>query len=101
MKLKQFARLNVIQKKNPSWIQVLYSSFQEDLGGSLFNLLDFFPSEECSSILGGFIKARIFDTKNVVGNSGTIQSVIASALIPDEKFYINAKNEDNFIFFSI
>ena len=96
MKLKQFARLNVIiKKKIPSRIQVLNSSFQEDLGGSLFNLLDFFPSEECSSILGGFIKARIFDTKNVVGNTGTIQSVIASALIPDEKFYVNAKNEDN------
>ena len=58
-------------------------------------MLDFFPSEDCSSILGGFVKAKIFDNKNVVNSKGTIQNAIASALIPGETFYVNAKNEDN------
>ena len=58
-------------------------------------MLDFFPSEECSSILGGLVKAQIFNTKNVVDSTGIIQDVIASALVPGETFYVNAKNEDN------
>ena len=58
-------------------------------------MLDFFPSEECSSILGGLFKADIFNTKNVVGSSGIMQDVIASALVPGETFYVNAKNQEN------
>ena len=58
-------------------------------------MLDFFPSEECSSILGGFYKPEIFNTKNVVDSSGTIQNNIASILNPGETFYVNAKNIDN------
>ena len=76
-------------------MKIYSSSLQEDLGGSLFNLLDFFPSEDCSSILGGFVKAKIFDDKNVVNSRGTIQNAIASALTSGEKFYVNAKNEDD------
>ena len=76
-------------------MKIYSSSFQEDLGGSLFNLLDFFPSEDCSSILGGFVKAKIFDDKYVGNSRGTIQNAIASALTSGEKFYVNAKNEDD------
>ena len=31
----------------------------------------------------------------MVGSSGIIQDVIASALVPGETFYVNAKNQDN------
>ena len=58
-------------------------------------MLDFFPSEECASILGGLVRATIFRDQNVVGDSGTIQNAIASALIPGETFYVNAKNEND------
>ena len=90
MKLKLFAWYN---KYEPNIIKI--NLFQEDLGGSLFNMLDFFPSDECSSLLGGLVNAKIFDGKNVVDDSGTIQNVMASTLNPGEKFYVKAKNEDD------
>ena len=59
----------------------------------MFNVLDFFPSKQCSSLLGGLNST--FGTKNVIGADGKIQNLIASLLrlLHGTSFYVNAKKE--------
>ena len=67
-------------------------SFQEDLGGNLFNMLDFFPSKQCSSLVGGLDSTS---TESVIGAEGKIQNLIASLLklLEGSSFYVNAKKQ--------
>ena len=59
----------------------------------MFNILDFFPSKQCSSLLGGLNSS--FGTKNVIGADGKTQNLIASLLrlLQGTSFYVNAKKE--------
>ena len=68
-------------------------SFQEDLDGNLFNMRDFFPSKQCSSLLGGTNSS--FEPLSVVGDEGKVQSVISYllSLLQGSSFYVNAKKE--------
>ena len=72
-------------------IQYYICYFQEDLDGNLFNLLDFFPSKQCSSLLGGLNSC--FESLSVIGDEGKVQSVISSllSLLQGSSFYVNAK----------
>ena len=69
----------------------MFCILKEDLGGNLLNFLDFFPSRECSSLLGGLNSS--FETLSVIGADGKVQSVIASLLrlLQGSSFYVNAK----------
>ena len=54
-------------------------------------MLDFFPSSQCSSLVGGLNSA--FETQSIIGAEGKIQSLIASllGLLQGNSFYVNAK----------
>ena len=54
-------------------------------------MLDFFPSSQCSSLVGGLNSA--FETQSIIGAEGKIQSLIASLLrlLQGNSFYVNAK----------
>ena len=70
--------------------------YQEYLGGSLFNILDFFTSRDCS-LLGGVSN---FENANVVNDTGRIQNAVASLLVGQEvSFFVDAKSkEEPFLF---
>ena len=59
----------------------------------MLNLLDFFPSKDCSSLLGGLDSN--FETQSVIGTEGKVQNLIASllGLLQGSSFYVNAKKE--------
>ena len=54
---------------------------------------DFFPSKQCSSLLGGTDSS--FEPLSVVGDEGKVQSVISYllSLLQGSSFYVNAKKE--------
>ena len=54
-------------------------------------MLDFFPSKQCSSLLGGLNSS--FEPLSVIGDEGKVQSVISSllSLLQGSSFYVNAK----------
>ena len=65
--------------------------------GSLINLLDFFISKDCSSILGGLYTEPSFENLNIIKDKGRIQSAIASSMtnVKGTSFYVNARREND------
>ena len=69
--------------------------FQDDLGGKLLNMADFFPSSSCSSIFGDF-GSTFQDIGSVIDkDSGPLQDVIASLLSTagGGPFYVDAQSQ--------
>ena len=69
--------------------------FQDDLGGKLFNMADFFPSSSCSSLFGDF-GSTFQDIGSVIDkDEGPLQGVIASLISTsgDGPFYVNAQSQ--------
>ena len=95
--LRQFVRSDILMEL---LIQHLYCFLQEDTDGTLFNLLDFFPSEDCFSMLGGPFMKEILGNRNVVGDvmgkRGSLQKAIAELLSdnPNTFYYVNAEQID-------
>ena len=56
-------------------------------------MMEFFPSKDCSHLLGGLDSS--FDSLNVIGAEGKLQNVIAPILskLQGSSFYVNAKKE--------
>ena len=77
--------------------QHLYWFLQEDTDGTLFNLLDFFPSEDCFSMLGGPFMKEILGDRNVVadvtGKRGSLQKAIADLLSDNPNTFYLSRND--------
>jgi hypothetical protein len=76
---------------------------EEDLGGSLFNMADFFPSKECASHFAGlFTDPTIPSDYQVIedslGANGEVQlsntSFLKQFAAQDAQFYVNAQSEE-------
>ena len=76
-------------------LSVSKTFFQDDLGGKLLNMADFFPSSSCSSIFGDF-GSTFQDIGSVIDkDEGPLQGVIASLLSTSGggPFYVDAQSQ--------
>ena len=76
-------------------LSVSKTFFQDDLGGKLLNMADFFPSSSCSSIFGDF-GSTFQDIGSVIDkDEGPLQGVIASLISTagGGPFYVDAQSQ--------